>query len=92
MNDRIDFTSKMSYHYQQAEQILHHLINTEKYYSGTLFPDEMAMTLAREFGIFRNILRQAINRLVAEKLRIRKKEVGTMVNTSGKACSNDRTG
>lgn len=87
MNDRIDFTSKTPYH-QQAEQILRHLINTEKYRSGATFPNEMA--LARELGISRNTLRQAINRLVAEKLLIRKKGVGTTVNTLGKTCSNAR--
>ena len=87
MNNRIDFTSKTPYHLQ-AEQILRHLINTEKYSSGATLPNEV--TLAQELGISRNTLRQAINRLVTEKLLIRKKGVGTTVNTLGKASSNAR--
>ena len=87
MDDRIDFTSKTPYHLQ-AERILRHLINTKKYRSGATLPNEVA--LARELGISRNTLRQAINRLVAEKLLIRKKGVGTTVNTLGKASSNAR--
>ena len=87
MDDRIDFTSKTPYHLQ-AERILRHLINTKKYRSGATLPNEVA--LARELGISRNTLRHAINRLVAEKLLIRKKGVGTTVNTLGKASSNVR--
>lgn len=87
MNDQIDFKSKTPYHVQ-AEQILRQMINTEKYSSGAILPNEVE--LAQELGISRNTLRQAINRLVNEGLLIRKKGVGTTVNTLGKASSNAR--
>lgn len=86
-NERIDFTSKTPLHVQ-AERILRQMINTEKYCSGAILPNEV--DLARELGISRNTLRQAINRLVTEGLLIRKKGVGTSVNTLGKASSNAR--
>lgn len=72
----------------QAEHILRQMINTEKYRSGAILPNEVE--LAQELKISRNTLRQAINRLVNEGLLIRKKGVGTTVNTLGKASSNAR--
>ncbi|MDE7122817.1 MAG: GntR family transcriptional regulator, partial [Alistipes sp.] len=72
----------------QAERILRHMINDEEYSSGAVLPNEIE--LARDLGISRNTLRQAINRLVAEGLLLRKKGVGTTVNTLGKASSNVR--
>ena len=87
MKEQIDFTCKIPFHVQ-AEQILRHMINTEKYSSGAILPNEV--DLARELGISRNTLRQASNRLVTEGLLIRKKGVGTTVNTLGKASSNAR--
>ena len=87
MNTQIDFSSKTPYHVQ-AEHILRQMINTEKYRSGAILPNEVE--LAQELKISRNTLRQAINRLVNEGLLIRKKGVGTTVNTLGKASSNAR--
>lgn len=84
---QIDFSSKTPFHVQ-AEHILRRMINTEKYLSGAILPNEVE--LARELKISRNTLRQAINRLVNEGLLIRKKGVGTTVNTLGKASSNAR--
>ena len=87
MNAQIDFSSKTPYHVQ-AEHILRQMINTEKYRSGAILPNEVE--LAQELKISRNTLRQAINRLVNEGLLIRKKGVGTTVNTLGRASSNAR--
>ena len=87
MNTQIDFSSKTPYHVQ-AEHILRQMINTEKYRSGAILPNEVE--LAQELKISRNTLRQAINRLVNEGLLTRKKGVGTTVNTLGKASSNAR--
>ena len=64
------------------------MINNEKYRSGAILPNEVE--LAQELKISRNTLRQAINRLVNEGLLIRKKGVGTTVNTLGRASSNAR--
>lgn len=87
MSAQIDFSSKIPYHVQ-AENILRRMINTEKYRSGAILPNEV--DLAQELGISRSTLRQAINRLVGEGLLIRKKGVGTTVNTLGRASSNAR--
>lgn len=87
MSCQIDFSSKIPYHVQ-AESILRRMINTEKYRSGATLPNEVE--LASELKISRNTLRQAINRLVSEGLLIRKKGVGTTVNTLGRASSNAR--
>lgn len=70
MNAQIDFSSKTPYHVQ-AEHILRQMINTEKYRSGAILPNEVE--LAQELKISRNTLRQAINRLVNEGLLLRKK-------------------
>lgn len=87
MDQTIDFSSSTPYHVQ-AEQILRHMINSEKYSSGAILPNEV--DLAKKLGISRNTLRQAINRLVSEGLLLRKKGVGTTVDTLGKASSNAR--
>ena len=87
MDEKIDFACKTPYHIQ-AERILRHMINDEQYSSGAVLPNEIE--LARDLGISRNKLRQAINLLVAEGMLLRKKGVGTTVNTLGKASSNVR--
>ena len=87
MNAQIDFSSKTPYHVQ-AEHNLRQMIKTEKYRSGAIMPNEVE--LAQELKISRNTLRQAINRLVNEGLLLRKKGVGTTVNTLGRASSNAR--
>ena len=84
MNAQIDFSSKTPYHVQ-AEHILRQMINTEKYRSGAILPNEVE--LAQELKISRNTLRQAINRLVNEGLLLRKKGAGTTAITLGRASS-----
>jgi len=59
----------------QAENLLRELIKAPEYQSGKLLPNEV--DLARDLGISRTTLRQAINKLVFEELLIRKKRKGT---------------
>lgn len=77
---KIDKRSSTPLHLQ-AEQILRNLITEERYLKGALLPSEVEMS--EEFGISRNTLRQAINKLVFEGLLIRKKGVGTKVAKKG---------
>jgi GntR family transcriptional regulator len=61
----------------QVETILRELIELPEYQNGKMFPNEVHM--AKKFGISRNTIRQATNKLVHERLLIRKKGVGTKV-------------
>lgn len=63
--------------YLQAEKELRKLIALPEYQQGKLLPNEVS--IAKDLGISRNTLRQAINKLVFEGLLLRKKGVGTMV-------------
>lgn len=87
MKFRLDPNSTQPLH-QQTEDLLRTMIQQEEYKKGKLLPNEV--NLSKELNISRNTLRQAINRLVFEGLLIRKKGVGTTVNTLGKASSNAR--
>ena len=59
----------------QVEELLRNLIKNPEYQDGKLLPNEVDM--AKRLGISRNTIRQATNKLVHEKLLIRKKGVGT---------------
>lgn len=72
----IDHKSNIPLHLQ-AEELLRNLIEQEEYRNGKLLPKEI--TLAKQLGISRNTLRQAINKLVFENLLVRKKGYGTKV-------------
>lgn len=73
----LDHDSKVPLH-QQAEVQLRKLIQHTDYSGGALFPKET--DLAQRWGIARNTLRQAINKLVQENLLERKKRTGTRVS------------
>lgn len=73
----LDHDSKIPLH-QQAEEQLRKLIRHTDYINGELFPKET--DLAQRWGIARNTLRQAINKLVNENLLERKKRTGTRVS------------
>ncbi len=76
MPDRIDHRGAIPL-YAQVEQVLRELIAKPEYKQGKLLPGEV--DLAKQFGISRNTVRQAINKLVHEGLISRKKGVGTRV-------------
>ncbi len=76
MKFKIDHNSRTPLH-KQAEQLLRELIQKEEYINGKLLPKEI--DLSQQLKISRNTLRQAINKLVAENLLIRKRGVGTHV-------------
>ena len=61
----------------QVEAMLRNLIELPEYQSGKMFPNEVH--IARKLGISRNTVRQATNKLVYERLLVRKKGVGTRV-------------
>ena len=61
----------------QVEQLLRQMIELPEYQNKELLPNEVSM--AKQLGISRNTLRQAINKLVYEGLVHRKKGVGTVV-------------
>ncbi|MEO9476008.1 MAG: GntR family transcriptional regulator [Cyclobacteriaceae bacterium] len=63
--------------YLQAEQNLRKMIEQPEYQEGKLLPNEV--DIAKAWGISRNTLRQATNKLVYEGLLLRKKGVGTVV-------------
>ncbi|WP_197027651.1 GntR family transcriptional regulator [Prevotella sp. 10(H)] len=63
--------------YAQIEEQLRNIIKLPEYKNGKRLPNEV--DLARQLGISRNTLRQAINKLVFEGLLTRKKGVGTVV-------------
>lgn len=76
MELRIDHKSNMPLH-SQVEQLLRKLIELPEYKNGKLLPKEV--DLSNRFGLSRNTIRQATNKLEHEGLIIRKKGVGTYV-------------
>jgi len=72
----IDHSSPIPLHLQ-VEEMLRDLINDPEYQNGKFLPKEI--DLSKRLGISRNTVRQATNRLVQEKLLVRKKGVGTKV-------------
>lgn len=73
-NFKVDHTSPVPLH-TQVENYLRELIKQPAYQNGKLLPKEME--LANKFGISRNTIRQATNKLENEQLLVRKKGVGT---------------
>lgn len=71
---RIDHDSPIPLHIQ-VETLLRKLIESPQYQGGKLLPKEVE--LAKRFGISRNTIRQATNKLEHENLLARKKGVGT---------------
>jgi len=71
---RIDHDSPIPLHIQ-VETLLRKLIESPLYQNGKLLPKEVE--LAKRFGISRNTIRQATNKLEHENLLARKKGVGT---------------
>lgn len=72
----IDHKSRVPLH-AQVEELLRKLVASEEYSKGKFLPNEV--NLAKQLGISRNTVRQAINKLVYEELLVRKKGVGTRV-------------
>src|SRR6478736_10486923 len=72
----IDHKSVLPLHLQ-VEEMLRKLIAQPEYQNGKLLPNEVH--IAQKLGISRNTVRQAANKLVHERLLIRKKGVGTKV-------------
>ena len=72
----IDHNSSLPLHVQ-VEEMLRKLIDQPEYQNGKLLPNEIHM--AQRLGISRSTVRQATNKLVYERLLIRKKGVGTKV-------------
>src|SRR4029078_12666930 len=72
----IDHKSALPLHIQ-VEEILRTLIAKPEYQNGKLLPNEVH--IAKKLGISRNTVRQATNKLVYERLLVRKKGVGTKV-------------
>lgn len=75
----IDHKSAIPLHVQ-VEDLIRNLIQDPAYQEGKLLPNEIA--LAKQLGISRNTVRHATNKLVYERLLIRKKGVGTKVAKS----------
>ncbi len=73
---KIDHDSPIPLHVQ-VENLFRKLANKKEYQNGKLLPKEQE--LAKQLGISRNTVRQAIQRLVHEGILIRKKGVGTKV-------------
>lgn len=80
MNLQIDHNSHLPLHIQ-IEQVLRKLIGRIEYKNGKPLPKEIE--LANRFGVSRNTIRQATNKLENEGLISRKKGVGTFVNVHG---------
>jgi len=80
MNLQIDHKSNLPLH-AQVEQILRKLIAQSAYKKGKPLPKEVE--LANRFGVSRNTIRQATNKLQNEGLITRKKGVGTFVTPHG---------
>lgn len=76
MELRIDHDSSVPLH-SQVEQILRKLIARSEYKNGKPLPKEIE--LSNRFGVSRNTVRQATNKLENEGLITRKKGVGTFV-------------
>src|SRR5215471_9975443 len=72
----IDHKSVLPLHLQ-VEEMLRKMIERPEYQNGKLLPNEVL--IAKKLGISRNTVRQAANKLVHEKLLVRKKGVGTKV-------------
>ncbi|MBS1745896.1 MAG: GntR family transcriptional regulator [Bacteroidetes bacterium] len=72
----IDHKSVLPLHLQ-VEGMLRKLIEQPEYQNGKLLPNEVH--IAKKLGISRNTVRQAANKLVQERLLVRKKGVGTKV-------------
>lgn len=72
----IDHKSPIPLH-AQVESLLRELIKLPEYQNKELLPNEVGM--AKQLGIARNTVRQAINKLVFEGLIVRKKGVGTVL-------------
>ncbi|AQX12096.1 GntR family transcriptional regulator [Elizabethkingia meningoseptica] len=75
-NFTIDHNSKLPLHVQ-VEELFRKLIKMEAYKKGALLPKEV--DLANLWGVSRNTIRQATNKLEHEGLITRKKGVGTRV-------------
>lgn len=76
MDFEIDHNSTLPLH-MQVEDMLRKLIEKPEYQNGKLLPNEI--NIAKKLGISRSTVRQATNKLVYERLLIRKKGVGTKV-------------
>ena len=76
MKIEIDHTSALPLHLQ-VEHMLREMIEKPEYQNGKLLPNEI--NLAKKLGISRSTVRQATNKLVYERLLVRKKGVGTKV-------------
>lgn len=72
----IDHQSALPLH-AQVEDLLRKLIVKPEYQNGKMLPNEI--NIAKKLGISRSTVRQATNKLVYERLLIRKKGVGTTV-------------
>ncbi|WP_315824010.1 GntR family transcriptional regulator [Paraflavitalea speifideaquila] len=66
----IDHQSALPLH-AQVEDLLRKLIEKPEYQNGKLLPNEI--NIAKKLGISRSTVRQATNKLVYERLLIRKK-------------------
>lgn len=76
MRYTIDHNSPVPLH-AQVEALLRKMIEEPELRNGGFLPNEV--DLAKQLGISRNTIRQALNKLVFEGLLIRKKGVGTTV-------------
>ena len=76
MRFSIDHKSPVPLH-AQVEELVRDMIKAPEYQDKAFLPNEMS--LAKQLGISRNTVRQALNKLVYEGLLIRKKGVGTRV-------------
>ncbi len=76
MRFSIDHKSLVPLH-AQVEILLREMIKDPEYQNQAFRPNEMS--LAKQLGISRNTVRQALNKLVYEGLLVRKKGVGTRV-------------
>ncbi len=76
MKISIDYDSPVPL-YAQIEEQLRIIIKQPEYKNGKKLPNEV--DLAKQLGVSRNTLRQAINKLVFEGLLSRKKGIGTVV-------------
>ena len=76
MRFHIDHKSPIPLH-AQVEELVRDMIKSPEYKDKAFLPNEMS--LAKQLGISRNTVRQALNKLVYEGLLIRKKGVGTRV-------------
>ncbi len=76
MRFSIDHKSPVPLH-AQVEQLVREMIKLPEYQNNALLPNETS--LAKQLGISRNTVRQALNKLVYEGLLVRKKGIGTRV-------------